>query len=396
MNKTSFPRITSIDFLRAITMVLMIFVNDLWSLKNIPEWLEHTQASDDGMGLADTVFPAFLVIVGMSIPFSVSSRRAKNESDSSILGHILLRTFALLTMGVFLVNGETINAAASGFPSYVYYPACCLCFILIWNNYPKTFNKTIRLLLQILAWISLTFLAWKYRGGNDGSHRFGPGWWGILGLIGWAYLVSAVVYTFAGKKLIPVILFWLVCILFCTAAHAGIFKNTGLLRTITGPLGQGAMPALVSAGVISSMIFLNMRDHPDKYKFMWVLLALSGGLCIAGFLVRPIDGISKIKATPSWVLICSAITFAIFAFVYWLADIKKQTAWSGIIRPAGTNTLLCYLLPYFAYAILGVFSFKYPELISTGVAGLIKSFIFALVIVNIGGLLGKNGVQVKL
>ncbi|HTE08734.1 MAG TPA: hypothetical protein VK628_08205, partial [Flavitalea sp.] len=116
----------------------------------------------------------------------------------------------------------------------------------------------------------------------------------------------------------------------------------------------------------------------------------------AGFLVRPLDGISKIKATPSWVLICSAITFAIFALIYWLADIKKQTSWSTIIRPAGTNTLLCYLLPYFAYAILGVFSFKYPELISTGVAGLIKSFIFALVIVNIGGVLGKNGVQVKL
>ena len=37
-----FQRITSIDILRALTMVLMIFVNDLWSLKNIPalrHWL---------------------------------------------------------------------------------------------------------------------------------------------------------------------------------------------------------------------------------------------------------------------------------------------------------------------------------------------------------------------
>jgi predicted acyltransferase len=36
-------RIASIDILRALTMVLMIFVNDLWSLKNIPEWLEHVK-----------------------------------------------------------------------------------------------------------------------------------------------------------------------------------------------------------------------------------------------------------------------------------------------------------------------------------------------------------------
>ena len=34
-------RVDSIDVLRALTMVLMIFVNDLWSLTAIPAWLEH-------------------------------------------------------------------------------------------------------------------------------------------------------------------------------------------------------------------------------------------------------------------------------------------------------------------------------------------------------------------
>ena len=55
-------RIHSIDVFRAITMFLMIFVNDLWSLKDIPAWLEHTEAAEDGMGFADTIFPAFLFI----------------------------------------------------------------------------------------------------------------------------------------------------------------------------------------------------------------------------------------------------------------------------------------------------------------------------------------------
>ena len=56
-------RVTSIDILRALTMVLMIFVNDLWSLKNIPVWLEHVERGVDGIGLADVVFPAFLFII---------------------------------------------------------------------------------------------------------------------------------------------------------------------------------------------------------------------------------------------------------------------------------------------------------------------------------------------
>ena len=59
---TAQTRIASIDILRALTMVLMIFVNDLWSLTNIPDWLGHVERGVDGMGLADTVFPAFLFI----------------------------------------------------------------------------------------------------------------------------------------------------------------------------------------------------------------------------------------------------------------------------------------------------------------------------------------------
>ena len=58
--------IASIDILRALTMVLMIFVNDLWSLKDIPAWLGHVESGVDGIGLADIVFPAFLFIVGLS------------------------------------------------------------------------------------------------------------------------------------------------------------------------------------------------------------------------------------------------------------------------------------------------------------------------------------------
>lgn len=36
-------RIRTIDVLRALTMFLMIFVNDLWSLTGVPEWLGHTR-----------------------------------------------------------------------------------------------------------------------------------------------------------------------------------------------------------------------------------------------------------------------------------------------------------------------------------------------------------------
>src|SRR4030095_15094374 len=73
-------RVVTIDIVRALTMVLMIFVNDLGSLKGIPLWLEHVEPGVDGIGLADVVFPAFLFIVGLSLPFAIDHRRTQGDS----------------------------------------------------------------------------------------------------------------------------------------------------------------------------------------------------------------------------------------------------------------------------------------------------------------------------
>ena len=69
MNNTPFShRNPAIDILRAITMMVMIFVNDFWTVHDIPQWMQHAARNDDFMGLADVVFPCFLFVVGMSIP----------------------------------------------------------------------------------------------------------------------------------------------------------------------------------------------------------------------------------------------------------------------------------------------------------------------------------------
>ncbi len=63
LNTPSLSRIHSIDAFRAVTMLLMIWVNDFWSLIDIPHWLQHMAAEDDALGFSDVIFPAFLFIV---------------------------------------------------------------------------------------------------------------------------------------------------------------------------------------------------------------------------------------------------------------------------------------------------------------------------------------------
>src|ERR1700754_4081667 len=85
-------RLLSIDVLRAITMLLMIFVNDASGVRNTPDWLDHAKITDDAMGFADVIFPAFLLIVGLSLPFAIKNRLNKGDSFISILIYIITRS----------------------------------------------------------------------------------------------------------------------------------------------------------------------------------------------------------------------------------------------------------------------------------------------------------------
>jgi hypothetical protein len=48
-------------------MLLMVFVNDLWSDGGMPHFLEHFEVFEDGMGVAVLAFLAFsLLCVGLT------------------------------------------------------------------------------------------------------------------------------------------------------------------------------------------------------------------------------------------------------------------------------------------------------------------------------------------
>src|ERR1700756_4423926 len=99
-------RLLSIDAFRALNMLCMIFINDLSGVKGMPFWMDHAKRMEDRMGFADTIFPAFLFIVGLSIPLAIDRKRQKGASAGSISLSILSRSFALLVMGFFHVNME--------------------------------------------------------------------------------------------------------------------------------------------------------------------------------------------------------------------------------------------------------------------------------------------------
>jgi len=390
-------RIASIDIVRALTMVLMIFVNDLWSLKEIPAWLGHVESGVDGIGLADVVFPAFLFIVGLSLPFAIDNRRKKGDTEVQLVMHVLVRTIALLVMGVFLVNGESINGEATGLPRYLWNTLSCISFILIWNLYPKNWNRYVVAALKAVAIISLITLAFIYRSGEEGAlTRFGPKWWGILGLIGWSYLAAGLITVFSKNNFLVILGAWVFFCVLSMVHKAGYIPRESIVSFIPSPILAGTLTGLTMGGVLVAAIFRYFRKRDENLKMTLVFAGFVVLLIVLSLITRPYWKLAKLGATPAWLFLCSAFTLLTFTAVYWIADVKRKSNWFDIIRPAGTDTLLCYLIPYFLYAIYSATKFHWPDAMVTGGAGLVKSFLFALLCVFITRLLNRAGVRLKL
>src|ERR1051325_8656502 len=101
-------RIISIDALRGFVMFMMIFVNDLAGAGRIvPDWMVHFSDRHhgvSGMTFVDLVFPAFLFIVGMSVPLALGGRTAKGQPLWTTLTHVATRTLSLLFVGILMVH----------------------------------------------------------------------------------------------------------------------------------------------------------------------------------------------------------------------------------------------------------------------------------------------------
>ena len=388
-------RIESIDVLRALTMVMMIFVNDLGSLRKIPEWLDHVKADVDGIGLADTVFPAFLFLVGLSLPYAIAHRLRKGDSLMQLIAHILSRSFALIVMGVFLVNGETINSHATGFDHYIWNPLCCISFILIWNVYPLKIGRHLKIWARVIGVVLLCLLAFIYRGSETGIDRFAAQWWGILGLIGWAYLATAIITVFLKDRLWLLILVWALFSGISLLYTEEIIGHTGFFWFVPAAIIGGSLTGLIMGGVIIATLFERLRrKHPVRMTFLFIaIFAFLIGLC---YYSHNFYIISKIDASLPWVYLCTAITLLAFTAIYWLTDVLGKASWFSFIKPAGTDTLLCYLIPYLLVSLVYASHLKIPVFFLTGTLGLVKSFLFAMACVWITAGLNKIGIRLKL
>lgn len=383
-------RIASIDIFRALTMAIMIFVNDLYSITNVPHWLMHAAFDEDMLGFSDLVFPSFLFVMGMSIPLAIESQLQRGASKLTVLKNIISRTFALMMMGLFTVNYGS-GVVIDGLHKSVYCFLMLISFVLVWNIYPKAQSEKAKFayrILKIIGMILMIVLIYIYRDPQGGL--FQQRWWGILGLIGWSYSFAAIIYLF-NRENVRVLLFY----------YLGfVVLNILGANKLLGPFNQlipdnGCFQAFAMSGLLLTLLLKHEGLSWSMNKRLFVAFIIAIFLLLMGFISHNFWIISKLQATPTWYFFSVGLSILAYLFIYYLTDIKSYGKLFNVIKPAGTATLTCYLMSYLFYAILSITEFKFPPMLLDGSLGLVKCASLSLFVIALTELSTRIGIKLK-
>jgi heparan-alpha-glucosaminide N-acetyltransferase len=310
----------------------------------------------------------------------------------------VIRSVSLLIIGVLTLNTERVNAEFTGMSKNLWSILMLIGVFLIWNKYIENDKNFFTIAGLRFAGIALlVFLVFKFRSGqmvNNGSLI--TGWWGILGLIGWGYLVSSLIYLAVRDNILNMVVAWFFFLTLNILSKLELLDSLNPVKPILGVIIEGNVPFIVISGLLTTLILKKLSA--DYRKTIITILAIGIFCIINGFILRKWFIISKNMATPSWGFICNGISMILFALLYWIIDIKKRTRWTFFLKPAGENSLTTYLAPDIIYYLIfsttvPILYYKQSDIPLVVIAG---SVAWALLMVGFTALLVKLNIKLKL
>jgi predicted acyltransferase len=388
-------RINSIDIFRALTVLVMITVNEWHGVIGLPQWMTHMPADVDAMTFVDAVFPAFLFIVGMSIPFALQQRFSKGDSGWQVQGHVLQRALGLVVIGFFMVNAEDgFHAASMLLPIQLWALLCFVAAFLVWGSLSG--GPALGLAWRLIGVGLFVGLALLYRGGPAGQDGMTPQWWGILGLIGWAYLIGCACFALCRGRVLGL----LVCIAFC-AAYFALHRAPGvegqaLMRVLFSQDAHFSHAALVLSGCVTAMLFFNQLSNDSAAKRFALAFGFALLLALAATWLRPEFKISKIYATPSWALYSASACVLIFAALYHYVDVRGRSFLPWLLEPVAANPLVAYLIPFIVEGLMSLANWEIPLFLRTDLVGIGFGMAYAVAVALLVKQLAARGVRLRI
>ena len=302
-----FSRVNSVDIFRGLTMFLLAgesteLYNHFQHFDNGFMQFLATQFSHHewhGLHFWDLIQPFFMFIVGVSIPFAVSNRLKKGDTDRSITLHALKRAFLLLFLGwaLYLSPDKIVfhfqNVLAQLSVTY-------LVAFLIRN---RSFSFQIAFTLVLLLLIDLAYRFFPVEG-------FNHPWVNFENLGAWA-----------NNKI------------------EGVDKASEWAS-----LNAVSTTAHTVWGVLCGKLL--MTEKPAAKKILILFIAGTTALLIGYSLdLLNVTPIIKKIATASFVFASGGWAMLVLCLFYWLIDVRKLFGTGfNMFKIVGMNSIFIYLL----------------------------------------------------
>ena len=303
-------RLLSLDVFRGFTLLGMVLVNS--HPLGIFPGLGH--ARWNGWGFADLIFPFFVFIVGVAMPYAFARRIERGETGSHLFWRIVRRSLLLFAVGVFL------------------------------NGYPRFDLSTLRVM-------------------------------NVLQRIGICYFLASMLYVYLRMKTkhivwlsggILVLYFVLMKFVPVPGYGAGVLEPVGnwgnyIDRHIMyghmqhaeyeGKSLLGTFPALVTM-LMGLLTGIYLRSEDPVFRKLVNLYFYGCVFMTAGVVWSAWFPINQGLWTSSLVLFMGGVALVFLASCYYVVDVRKVTWWTSPCIIFGVNSLAVWVFSQLAMKTL--------------------------------------------
>jgi predicted acyltransferase len=309
-------RLLSLDALRGFDMFWIMGGEGLFSgLAALTGWpiliwwegqLGHVQWH--GFQFYDMIFPLFLFIAGISFPFSLAKRIARNDSRQSIYKHVIGRGLILVLLGIIYNNGIRFDFGSLRYGSVLGRIG------LAWMFGALIFMNT------KLSWRIFWFCALL------------TGYWLLLLIFPAHDLGSTDIFSQEGNLASHIDR-----LLMPGKLHRGNHDPEGLFSTIPA-IGTALLGMFTGEYLMSS----HLREKPVKKVLVMILAAIA--LMIVGKVWNLSFPLNKNLWSSSFVCFVGGLSLLLFSIFYLVIDVWGYKKWTLFFVVIGMNPITIYLV----------------------------------------------------
>ena len=333
-------RETSVDAFRGLVMFLMMAevlklsrVADAFPSSSLLAFLAHHQSHVTWVGcsLHDLIQPSFSFLVGVALPFSLASRKARGQTPGRMWLHAWWRALLLVLLGVFL---RSMNSPITNWTFEDTLTQIGLGYgILFTLGFRPLRDQWIALGVVVVGyWLAFALYPLPSAGFDYGAVGVSDDWLKANGLAGFA------AHWQKNSNLAWAFDTWFLNLFKRTSeftANAGGYATLSFIPTL------GTM----ILGLIAGEILKSPRSRMEKLR--WFLgagvIGLLAGWAIGAFGICPV--VKRIW-TPAWVFYSGGWCFLLLAAFYAILGPGWPRGWAFPLVVVGMNSIAAYLIAH--------------------------------------------------